>query len=107
MSNSIFLCQLHLPNYGRTGPTARVRDGPLRPEVVHRLRRGRRGEHPRAVRHQQPEQGVRPVSHQLRQHPGRLDRVGLPETERETPEVEGHDAGRLGLSYVAPLWTCE
>ena len=36
-------------------------------------------------------------------HSARLDRVGLPEDERATPQGVRHDTGRHGLPHVAPL----
>lgn len=43
----------------------------------------------------------------LRVDAGRLDRMGLPEAERSSFEVTGHDPGCIGLSDVASLWQGE
>lgn len=44
------------------------------------------------------------VPHQLHVDTSRMDRVGLPEDEREESAVDGDDKRSTRLSHVASLW---
>lgn len=100
----ILLQQLRLPIDGRTGGSAGLRNDTLWPKNVHRFWGGCRSQHPGPLRVKQSEQGGGPLSHQLREHPSWMDRMGISKTKRQASEIEGDDARGVGVSHVASFW---